>query len=250
MPCPFTYRDPDDPDRSTGSSSKDFHCDFRSEALHRQGLLRRGARRLPRAGPTRSSRSKKGPDDMEKFRDFLWSSRTSSTRARQFRNEREGDHARDLQGRAATSACRARSRATTRPARSRSVTKNVGGLRRGPLQTSSRRSSTDNGGRGVRQVLRSAGPTAVAGDREEVDPHRAHGHHHPTAHEQRPSRNTRSTRNPEPQEEKKGGLLGSLQEHHHQVALCPGRFERPVVLHRVRRPEVPRRLQIRRRTPR
>jgi hypothetical protein len=86
MPCPFTYKIPSVPDIN-GLIVKDFHCDFRSKHFIDKdyyGEVHVGYR----VWADKVITVKKGPDEMEKFRDFLWSNNIEH-KSEQFRNERK-----------------------------------------------------------------------------------------------------------------------------------------------------------------
>jgi hypothetical protein len=86
MPCPFTYRIPTVPDIN-GLIVKDFHCDFRSKHFIDKdyyGEVHVGYR----VWADKVITVKKGPDEMEKFRDFLWSNNIEH-KSEQFRNDRK-----------------------------------------------------------------------------------------------------------------------------------------------------------------
>ncbi len=86
MPCPFAYKVPTQPDVS-GLVVKDFHCDFRSKHFIDKdyyGEVQVGYR----AYSDKVLTVKKGPDDMEKFRDFLWSNNIEH-KSEQFRDQRK-----------------------------------------------------------------------------------------------------------------------------------------------------------------
>ena len=86
MPCPFSYKIPTVPDIS-GLIVKDFHCDFRSKHFIDKDYY--GEVHIAyRAWSDKVLTVKKGPDEMEKFRDFLWSNNIEH-KSEQFRNERK-----------------------------------------------------------------------------------------------------------------------------------------------------------------
>lgn len=86
MPCPFTYKIPTVGD-VTGLIVKDFRCDFRSKHFIDKdyyGEVHVGYR----AWSDKLLTVKKGPDEMEKFRDFLWSNNIEH-KSEQFRDQRK-----------------------------------------------------------------------------------------------------------------------------------------------------------------
>ena len=86
MPCPFTYKIPTLPD-ITGLVVKDFHCDFRSKHFIDKdyyGEVHVGYR----VWSDKVLTVKKGPDEMEKFRDTLWQSNMEH-KSEQFRDQRK-----------------------------------------------------------------------------------------------------------------------------------------------------------------
>jgi hypothetical protein len=86
MPSPFTYRIPTVPDIA-GLIVKDFHCDFRSKHFIDKdyyGEVHVGYR----AWSDKVLTVKKGPDEMEKFRDFLWSNNIEH-KSEQYRDQRK-----------------------------------------------------------------------------------------------------------------------------------------------------------------
>jgi hypothetical protein len=86
MPCPFTYKIPTIPD-ITGLIVKDFHCDFRSKHFIDKDYY--GEVHIAyRAWSDKILTIKKGPDEMEKFRDFLWSNNIEH-KSEQFRDQRK-----------------------------------------------------------------------------------------------------------------------------------------------------------------
>ena len=114
MPSPFTF---DLPTRGQDRRARHQGLLLRLplEALHRQGLLRRGAGRPIAAASDKVLTIKKGPDDMEKFRDILWQSNIEH-KSEQFRNERKVITHEVFKVRVRLPRAGARSRATTRPA--------------------------------------------------------------------------------------------------------------------------------------
>ena len=86
MPCPFTYKIPNVADVN-GLIVKDFFCDFRSKHFIDKDYY--GEVHVAyRAWSDKSLTVKKGPDDMEKFRDLLWQSNIEH-KSEQYRNERK-----------------------------------------------------------------------------------------------------------------------------------------------------------------
>jgi hypothetical protein len=86
MPCPFTYKIPTIPDIA-GLIVKDFHCDFRSKHFIDKDYY--GEVHIAyRAWSDKILTIKKGPDEMEKFRDFLWSNNIEH-KSEQFRDQRK-----------------------------------------------------------------------------------------------------------------------------------------------------------------
>lgn len=86
MPSPFTYKIPSLPDVN-GLIVKDFHCDFRSKHFIDKdyyGEVHVGYRVYADKVLT----AKKGPDEMERFRDFLWSNNIEH-KSEQFRDQRK-----------------------------------------------------------------------------------------------------------------------------------------------------------------
>lgn len=86
MPCPFKF---DIPTVGVidGLVVKDFFCDFRSKHFIDKDYY--GEVQVAfRCASERILTVKKGPDDMEKFRDFLWQSNIEH-KSEQFRNERK-----------------------------------------------------------------------------------------------------------------------------------------------------------------
>ena len=86
MPSPFTYKIPNVADVD-GLIVKDFFCDFRSKHFIDKDYY--GEVHVAyRAWSDKVLTVKKGPDDMEKFRDFLWQSNIEH-KSEQYRNERK-----------------------------------------------------------------------------------------------------------------------------------------------------------------
>ena len=86
MPCPFTYKIPNVADVN-GLIVKDFFCDFRSKHFIDKDYY--GEVHVAyRAWSDKTLTVKKGPDDMEKFRDLLWQSNIEH-KSEQYRNERK-----------------------------------------------------------------------------------------------------------------------------------------------------------------
>jgi hypothetical protein len=86
MPSPFTYKIPTVPD-VTGLIVKDFHCDFRSKHFIDKDYY--GEVHIAyRAYSDKVLTVKKGPDEMERFRDFLWSNNIEH-KSEQFRDHRK-----------------------------------------------------------------------------------------------------------------------------------------------------------------
>ena len=86
MPSPFTYKIPTVADVN-GLVAKDFFCDFRSKHFIDKDYY--GEVHVAyRCWSDKFLTVKKGPDDMEKFRDFLWQSNIEH-KSEQFRNERK-----------------------------------------------------------------------------------------------------------------------------------------------------------------
>jgi hypothetical protein len=86
MPCPFKYHLPTVGDIE-GLIVKDFFCDFRSKHFIDKDYY--GEVHVAyRAFSEKIITVKKGPDDMEKFRDILWQSNIEH-KSEQFRNERK-----------------------------------------------------------------------------------------------------------------------------------------------------------------
>jgi hypothetical protein len=86
MPCPFTYKIPSVEDVK-GLIAKDFFVDFRSKHFIDKDYY--GEVHVAyRAWSDKILTVKKGPDDMEKFRDFLWQSNVEH-KSEQYRNERK-----------------------------------------------------------------------------------------------------------------------------------------------------------------
>lgn len=86
MPCPFSYKIPTLPDIA-GLIVKDYHCDFRSKHFIDKDYY--GEVHIAyRAWSDRVLTVKKGPDEMEKFRDFLWSNNIEH-KSEQFRDQRK-----------------------------------------------------------------------------------------------------------------------------------------------------------------
>ena len=86
MPCPFKYEIPT-VGMIDGLVIKDFFCDFRSKHFIDKdyyGEVQVGYRCFSE----KILSIKKGPDEMEKFRDFLWQSNIEH-KSEQFRNERK-----------------------------------------------------------------------------------------------------------------------------------------------------------------
>jgi hypothetical protein len=86
MPSPFTYKIPTVGDVN-GLMAKDFFVDFRSKHFIDKDYY--GEVHVAyRAISDKVLTVKKGPDDMEKFRDFLWQSNIEH-KSEQYRNERK-----------------------------------------------------------------------------------------------------------------------------------------------------------------
>ena len=86
MPCPFTYKIPQVEDVK-GLIAKDFFVDFRSKHFIDKDYY--GEVHVAyRCASDQVLTVKKGPDDMEKFRDILWQSNIEH-KSEQFRNERK-----------------------------------------------------------------------------------------------------------------------------------------------------------------
>ncbi len=86
MPCPFKYQIPM-VGAVDGLIIKDFFCDFRSKHFIDRDYY--GEVQVAfRASSDKLLTVKKGPDEMEKFRDFLWQSNIEH-KSEQFRNERK-----------------------------------------------------------------------------------------------------------------------------------------------------------------
>ncbi len=86
MPCPFKFTLPTVGDID-GLIIKDFFCDFRSKHFIDKDYY--GEVQVAfRAWSDKVITVKKGPDDMEKFRDVLWQSNIEH-KSEQFRNERK-----------------------------------------------------------------------------------------------------------------------------------------------------------------
>lgn len=86
MPCPFKFEIPT-VGPIDGLVIKDFFCDFRSKHFIDKDYY--GEVQVAfRAASDKILTVKKGPDDMEKFRDFLWQSNIEH-KSEQFRNERK-----------------------------------------------------------------------------------------------------------------------------------------------------------------
>ncbi len=86
MPCPFTYKIPTVGDVN-GLMAKDFFVDFRSKHFIDKDYY--GEVHVAyRAISDKVLTVKKGPDDMEKFRDFLWQANIEH-KSEQYRNERK-----------------------------------------------------------------------------------------------------------------------------------------------------------------
>ena len=86
MPCPFTYKIPNVADVN-GLIAKDFFVDFRSKHFIDKDYY--GEVHVAyRAFSDKVLTVKKGPDDMEKFRDFLWQANVEH-KSEQYRNERK-----------------------------------------------------------------------------------------------------------------------------------------------------------------
>jgi hypothetical protein len=86
MPCPFTYKIPNVADVN-GLIAKDFFVDFRSKHFIDKDYY--GEVHVAyRAWSDKTLTVKKGPDEMEKFRDFLWQSNVEH-KSEQYRNERK-----------------------------------------------------------------------------------------------------------------------------------------------------------------
>lgn len=86
MPSAFTFKIPTLPDVN-GLIVKDFHCDFRSKHFIDKDYY--GEVHVAyRAYSDKVLTVKKGPDDMEKFRDFLWSNNIEH-KSEQFRDTRK-----------------------------------------------------------------------------------------------------------------------------------------------------------------
>jgi hypothetical protein len=86
MPCPFTFKIPNVEDVK-GLIAKDFFVDFRSKHFIDKDYY--GEVHVAyRAFSEKILTVKKGPDDMEKFRDFLWQSNVEH-KSEQYRNERK-----------------------------------------------------------------------------------------------------------------------------------------------------------------
>jgi hypothetical protein len=86
MPSPFTYKIPNVADVN-GLVAKDFFCDFRSKHFIDKDYY--GEVHVAyRCWSDKALNVKKGPDDMEKFRDFLWQSNIEH-KSEQYRNERK-----------------------------------------------------------------------------------------------------------------------------------------------------------------
>ncbi len=86
MPSPFTFKIPTVPDIN-GLIVRDFHCDFRSKHFIDKDYY--GEVHVAyRAWADRILTVKKGPDEMEKFRDFLWSNNVEH-KSEQFRDQRK-----------------------------------------------------------------------------------------------------------------------------------------------------------------
>ena len=85
MPCPFTFALPTVGDVG-GLVVKDFFCDFRSKHFIDKDYY--GEVHVAyRCSSDKVLNVKKGPDDMEKFRDILWQSNIEH-KSEQYRNER------------------------------------------------------------------------------------------------------------------------------------------------------------------
>ena len=86
MPCPFTFKIPNVADVN-GLIVKDFFCDFRSKHFIDKDYY--GEVHVAyRAWSDKMLTVKKGPDDMEKFRDLIWQSNIEH-KSEQYRNERK-----------------------------------------------------------------------------------------------------------------------------------------------------------------
>jgi hypothetical protein len=86
MPCPFKYDIPT-VGPVEGLIIKDFFCDFRSKHFIDKDYY--GEVQVAfRCASDNVITVKKGPDDMEKFRDFLWQSNVEH-KSEQFRNDRK-----------------------------------------------------------------------------------------------------------------------------------------------------------------
>jgi hypothetical protein len=86
MPCPFKFEMPT-VGEVDGLVIKDFFCDFRSKHFIDKDYY--GEVQVAfRCASDRILTVKKGPDEMEKFRDFLWQSNIEH-KSEQFRNERK-----------------------------------------------------------------------------------------------------------------------------------------------------------------
>jgi len=86
MPCPFSFDIPT-VGPVEGLVIKDFFCDFRSKHFIDKDYY--GEVQVAfRCSSDQVLTVKKGPDDMEKFRDFLWQSNIEH-KSEQFRNERK-----------------------------------------------------------------------------------------------------------------------------------------------------------------
>jgi hypothetical protein len=86
MPCPFKYNLPSVGDID-GLTLKDFFCDFRSKHFIDKDYYGE-VHCAYRAWSDKVLTVKKGPDEMEKFRDILWQSNLEH-KSEQFRNERK-----------------------------------------------------------------------------------------------------------------------------------------------------------------
>ena len=148
MPCPFTLQDPHGA-RHRRAHRQGLPLRLPLEALHRQGLLRRGAHRLPRLvgqGPHREE----GPGrDGEVPRLPLVQQHRAQERA--VPRPAQGDHARDLQDRVRLPRA-GQDRGRPRERQDQDRHQERGGLRGRPLQPP-RAGVHRQGGRGVRQVL-------------------------------------------------------------------------------------------------
>ena len=118
MPSPFVFDLPT-VGKVDGLVIKDFFCDFRSKHFIDKDYY--GEVHVAyRCWSEKILTIKKGPDDMEKFRDLLWQSNIEH-KSERVPQRAQGDHARGVQGRVRLPRAGPRSRATTRTASSRSA---------------------------------------------------------------------------------------------------------------------------------